>query len=450
MDDGTIRTVKLLVSELGMMALMAPGEKILCKIALTRAIRLAFTVNAIDQEIAFAIFNYSLIMRQEGDILKAKKYALITEGLCKKLDQMDSKRPYHSKLGTSIVNTSVVQTLRPFHERLDGFLVCHKKALKIGDTEYASLSAMGYCLTYLNVGLRLDGLEVDLRSFNQDARQFGVAPSVSAMLQMLHQTVLNLQKPQNEGSSSFLCGDAMNQNYLLKSLEGQGRSMTIRDINILQLMLSCIFWELDEINAALDFLDTYPRTDFLIPRFHIRRVYTGLGAFALGREKKLKRFSKLGEEILKEVKADIRHSSMNDYPVLLMLEAEARPSMKSYTDAITACSRIGLIHHEAYMCERAGAFLLAQNELTKAGDFLAKAEARYNEWGAQAKVNQMHSEYGSILKDNSSPMNGLQKQNSSLRGRNGYIRHRSIQDEMNQSSQTSYIPLDLLSVKVSE
>jgi hypothetical protein len=158
--------------------MMVPGYQLLCKIALTRAIRLAFVVNAVDQEIAFAIFNYSLMMRREGNILKAKKYALITEGLCKKLEQMDSSQPYHSKLGTSIVNTSVVQMLRPFHDRLDGFLVNRTKALSIGDTEYASLSAMGYSLTYLNVGLRLDGLEADLVSFNQDARQFGVAQSV--------------------------------------------------------------------------------------------------------------------------------------------------------------------------------------------------------------------------------------------------------------------------------
>jgi hypothetical protein len=222
--------------------------------------------------------------------------------------------------------------------------------------------------------------------------------------------------------------------------------MTLRDINILQLMLSCIFWELDNIEAALDTLETFPRNDFLIPRFHLRRVYTGLGAVALGRERNLKRFSKLGEDIMKEVKADIRHSSVNDYPILLMLQAEETPSLSAYADAIRACDRIGLIHHEAYMYERAGAFLITQNNMFEAGEYLSKAEERYSEWGAAAKVRQMHSVYGSVMRRKDSA-----GQYSSL----NVCRHRSIMrscthnvpNQTSQESLLSMVSTDGLSVR---
>merc|ERR1712137_472728 len=98
---------------------------------------------------------------------------------------------------------------------------------------------------------------------------------------------------------------------------------------------------------------------------------------------------------------DMKYGSVNAFPIVTMFEAEESPSKEKYDKAIKACARLGLVHHEAYMCERAGDFFLEQNDEGWGEHYLAEAILLYGEWGATGKADCLTDDYSSILRRSS-------------------------------------------------
>ena len=280
--------------------------------------------------------------------------------------------------------------------------------------------AIGYTITYLCVGLPLDAVKSDLLAYTEDCKQYACPYTIQQLMLILHQTILNLQGSVD--NPSILQGCVMDQGEELQKVEGLGQKMTLRDINSNRLMLSSVFGDWNTAEALIQALEEYmDAKDGFFMRDHFRRCYLGLAGFALGRKVKSskyrKKYNDVGKKMLKFFTTEMRYGSVNAYPIVTMLEAEESPSKEKYDKAIKACARLGLVHHEAYMCERAAEFFIEKGDHDWSMFYIAEAILLYGEWGAQGKVDQLTKDYSHIL---SKIMSLRESVNSSLQGRSRY------------------------------
>lgn len=192
--------------------------------------------------------------------------------------------------------------------------------------------------------------------------------------------------------------------------------MTRRDINTSRLILSCIYNDWETAELMVRELEPYLTGDSFITRAHNRSTYMGLAAIKIGRQKGKKYFRNIGQKALKLYKSDVKKGSVNAHPVLTMFQAEEHPSKEAYDKAIKTCARLGLTHHEAYMCERAGVYFLQQKDEGWAEFYLVRAHRLYSDWGAYGKSETMKHKHDSILYASLS----ISRRNMPLKGRSRY------------------------------
>ena len=263
-------------------------------------------------------------------------------------------------------------------------------------------------------------LEPDVISFGKEAVQFGLPYTIVAMFEIFRQVVLNLQTDVE--NPTVLCGDAMDPEKMLAKLEGNARAMTLRDISSFRLMLACIYGNLEAIEEILETSDLSCGSDMSLPRVHLRRTYHGLAAFMLGHRRGKKKYLALGKKVMKAVTGDVKLGSVNEHPILLILEAEESPSIASYDAAIKVCSRSGLVHYVAFLNERAGIFAFEKNDEREAEFYLTRALELYEDWGALGKVAHLKRRYEFLASSSRSS-----RLSSSIKGRSRYDRKYSDQ-----------------------
>merc|ERR1711976_20521 len=107
----------------------------------------------------------------------------------------------------------------------------------------------------------------------------------------------------------------------------------------------------------------------------------------------------MGKKVLQDFEKSLKSGNVNAHPIYLMLDAESSPSKEKYDNAIRGCARLGLIHFEAYLCERAAEMFLEQNDSSWAEYYMAQAYVLCDDWGAKGKANRMKEEYPELLND---------------------------------------------------
>jgi predicted ATPase len=408
-DEKAIKVTALLILLFGVAHLFGRSNH-LSWFAAVRAIKISCK-KGVCEETAFAVIGLAIQLRLDGHYQEANEYAELAIKLIGKFPQKLGSR--HAAV-ISMAAGEVFSASRPFNDALDLWLEAHHIALRTGDTEKAAISILGYSYTYFCVGLPLKPLKLDLVAYGQEARQFNMPYTVQVVFLIVQQTILNLQTTVDH--PTVLKGDAMDQDEVLDKLEGNGRKMTKRDIDSFRLILACVYNDWNEAEKLLDALEPFLGTDSVIARSHIRMTQMGLAALVVGRARGKKKYHSMGRKILKMYKHDLKKGAVNAHPILLMLKAEDSPSKERYNNAIKACARLGLIHHEAYMCERTGLWFLEQNDEGWAEFYLAQAYVLYGDWGATGKANQMKEDHQELLKSSSLG----EKANSALKGRSRY------------------------------
>jgi hypothetical protein len=245
-------------------------------------------------------------------------------------------------------------------------------------------------------------VEIGLLNFGQEAIQFGMPASMIAALQLMRQTILNLQGDfiLDSGETidpAILKGRAFDQDETLAKMDGQAKSMTLRDIRTFQLMLSCIYGDFHKARHLVDESMSYSLQDLVEPRKHIRLVYLGLAVLAVGRERGWRpkcKYLSLGRKILKIFQVETESGSVNSHPILQMMQAEEHQSNELYEIAIKSTGRSGLRQHQAYMYERLGLFLQRQKGDDGTVEFyLGQVCQLYSDWGAYGKMEQLQGKY---------------------------------------------------------
>jgi len=220
----------------------------------------------------------------------------------------------------------------------------------------------------------------------------------------------------NVARPAILKGDAMDEDQVLSGLNGNGFRMTQRDIYSFRLLLAIVFgyWEMAEMLVNL--LEAYLMNDGFIVRSAMRRSTVALACLKLYHMKGKKKHRTIAKKIMKEVEKDLKNGSINSHSLYLMLQAEESPSKERYDSGIRGCARLGLIHFEAYLCERAAEFFLERNDEGWAEYYLGQAFVLYEDWGARGKANRLKDEHLELLKSS----NLREKASTALRGRSRY------------------------------
>jgi predicted ATPase len=357
------------------------------KLAALKAFQLACAYG-INTYIVLAMTLYSYTFRLTGDNDKCFSLADLAGDLLRKLSPTPGAN--YAKI-LVIIHSSMIPLKKPLQDSLVPFMEAYEVGIQTGDVEYALIGAMSYGYNYLFSGLPLAPLESDMKGFGQESRHFGLAPSIQVQFPIFQQTVLNLQgKGENP---SLLDGGAMDQIDLLSQVEGQGKSMTFRDICLFQLMLTYVFRDVDTAKQMLDALSTFPKLNPAITRSHLRQAFTGLWAFTLSRQTGKKKYKKLARSALKYFKVAVKKGSLNAYPIYSLLLAEQSRNQATYDDAIRVCSRSGLMNFEAMANESAALYFFEEGDEDWGMSYMSKALHLYQDWGAMGKAKQLREQY---------------------------------------------------------
>ncbi|CAJ1953579.1 unnamed protein product [Cylindrotheca closterium] len=414
-NKAALRIQTLLVNHLAVYASHSPTYNSLSWLASARALKSACK-QGISPVTNLAVIQMATHLRVEGHYKEASKYAevalTLTESLPRKLGSD------HGQV-RMIACGSVFSAVKSFNYCLNELLECRSDFLRAGFAKESIGVAIGYAITYLCVGLSLEAVKSDLLAHTADAIHYGCQYSVEQKLMVLHQAILNLTEEVE--TPTILHGEVMDQDDELEKVAGLG-ALSIRiSMDACRLMLCCIFCDWNSAGALIDDLEEHmdKKGGFLI-RDHFRRCYLGLAAFALSRNAKdpklRKKYLAEGKKVLKSFTKDMKHGSVNAFPIVAMLEAEQQPSKESYDKSIKACARLGLVHHEAYMCERAAEMFLSQDDSDWCKYYITQAILLYGEWGARGKVARLANDYAEVV-EGSSP---LESANASLSSRSRY------------------------------
>jgi len=410
-DRKSLRIMKLL-NYLGGYIIMSQTDTNLGIFTTLRSLNLS-AEQGICEETAVAVSSLGIHFANDGELAEANEYAEIAMKLIERFPLAVGSQ--HSSV-IGMAGAGIYSRTKALNKSLDMWLEAHHFALKAGNTEKAATSILGYAYTYVTVGLPLGPLKSDLVSYKKEAGEFGMPATVVAGFTIFQQFILNLQEDTTQ--PAVLKGEAMDEDEVMGSLSGNGLRMTKRDVFTFRLLLAILFGYMKMADILLRELEPFLEGDMFVVRAGLRRTVMALAAFRLARTKGNRNLNlrSIGKKVLKGYEKELKSGNVNAHPIYLMLEAESSPSKENYDKAIRGCARLGLIHYEAYLCERAAEMFLEQNDNGRAEYYMAQAYILFDDWGAKGKVNRMKDEHAELLKSSSL----REKAASTLQGRTRY------------------------------
>lgn len=182
-----------------------------------------------------------------------------------------------------------------------------------------------------------------------------------------------------------------------------------RDVYTFRLVLAYLLHDLDSAKDMIDRLSSIPHLDPLIARNYLRRLFTGLAAFAVSRKNQglvRMKYRSIGKACLRYFQYAAKSGSVAAESVSALLEAEESPSARAYKKAIHLCRESVLL--EAVANECAGSFYLwADRDWAKF--HLTQALELYKNWGAIRKVKLVQRKLRRFVLNNNDPQTKDQK-----------------------------------------
>ncbi|KAL7556267.1 hypothetical protein ACA910_006332 [Epithemia clementina (nom. ined.)] len=418
-DKKSRNTIKLLVTQ-SLFALLSQ-KKSLKQLSWYAALRvLSITVDrkAVAEETAMAIGTLGMSHGAQGQFKEANEYGELALQLMDRFPQTVGSM--HALVTISVTSGIFIHT-KPLNKCLDLWLEAHHIGLRTGNTEKAGAAVLGYAFTYITCGLPLGPLQSDLYQYEKEVVQFNLAGTIRANFQIFEQFILNLQQEPPSSDPTMLKGEAMDQDKMLASFQGNAHRMTKRDIDTFRLLLAVIYGKWDTAEHLIGELEPSLDTDHFYVRSSMRGSTMALAAFHISRSNGKRKLRQMARKILKEFRDALKKGNVNALPLHTMLNAEESPSKEKYEHAIRSCARLGLIHFEAYMCERAGLYFLQDTgEVPKdeewAEFYLAQAVTLYADWGAHGKAQQLRTDHVRLLRSSLV----RERANTALKGRSRY------------------------------
>ncbi len=291
----------------------------------------------------------------------------------------------------------VKQTLKPLNQ-------AYKKGLESADLEFSSRSIFIHCSHSFALGLELNTLEQEICTYEDVVKQLG-QHIVLHRLQIFRQVILNLT-----GQSEKLChlvGRAFDENKSLPNLIAANDRTAICLVYLHKLILCYLFRDLagavQHAKKAKDYIEGISATLYE-PIFYF---YDSLVKIAVAeRATKYKKIQLLLQVWRNQQKLHKwkKHAPMNYLHKYYLVEAEryrlqknAAKAMIYYNEAIHLAQNNNYPNEVALINELAGLFFIEQSQQKIAQVYLREAHYTYKKWGATAKVQDLETQYLSLI-----------------------------------------------------
>lgn len=410
-DDKCIRVSKLL-SQLMQNAILSGNSDLSAYIGL-RSIRFSFQ-NGISPHSPMALAAYGISQAKEG-----KYNAAYADGeLALKLLDVADSREWYTRTILKCHNLRHIK--KPFHESLDPMMAGYRTGIESGDLEYALVAAMQYSLLYLFVGLPLGPLEADLLSFAEQVHRYHLPYVLELTFYVYREYVLDLQGEEHDkicldDDETVRSGERSNgsasRHQEPAPLDQKCRPLIKREMCMMNLQRACLFGELEMAEQIIQELSELPNFDYSVLRTIMRDSMIGLVYLRLAKSTGKKKYRDKGRKIVEEFETYAKHGSVNSHHMLMLLRAEDhaisassgdwKATSSKYDEAIKSACRSGFTSHEALANELAGRYFFRLGKdrpkdsgiMDQAKRHISRAMALYKEWGAEAKVEQLESEF---------------------------------------------------------
>ncbi|MCV6638978.1 AAA family ATPase [Candidatus Albibeggiatoa sp. nov. NOAA] len=295
------------------------------------------------------------------------------------------------------------QTLKPLSQ-------AYQNGLETADLEFASRSIFIHCSHSLALGLELNNLEQEMRSYEDVVRQLG-QHTVLHRIKIFRQMVLNLMGQSDKLYT--LVGKAYNEEESLSNLINANDRSAVCWIYLHKMVLCYLFRDLAgavqnaaEAKAYLGGISAM----LYEPIFYF---YDSLIKVAIAeRASKSKKAHLLLQVWQNQQKLNKwkKHAPMNHLHKYYLVEAErhrlkghAAKAMTYYNEAIHLAQDNNYPHEVALANELAGLFFLDQSQQKIAQVYLREAHYMYQKWGVTAKVQDLEAQYLPLIHQPTAP-----------------------------------------------
>jgi len=274
---------------------------------------------------------------------------------------------------------------------------------QVGDIQWAILNGVTMIGVSFSCGRHLHELEDETRTFCFRMTAYDNYKDFLTLCYPLWQCILNLSVSSQNTENCELTGDIMNQGEMeVQYLE------THNYTGLLILYGAClqVAFYFKDIELAFEMAEKLEKYSTLRgASFACNQVkfFSALTYIRLDRDKASHKYSRKVDKFIKDLKKTVAKGTVSCAPLLLLLQAE-RSSLrenkqglkKKYDDAIASAQALNMVNFQALANECAGlVFLVCDPYLSD--HYLTEALEYYFQWGAMRKVEQMETEYASLL-----------------------------------------------------
>jgi predicted ATPase/signal transduction histidine kinase len=334
-----------------------------------------------------------------------------------------------SKLKSKEFRASTINMVYPFvkpwkyhvQKSLDPLLDGYHCGLETGALEYAAYCAYNYCSLSFFLGKELTALEQEMKGYDRALAQLKQEVAHN-YLRVFYQSVLNFIG-QHKHSWEFK-GAIYNEEKMLPLHHSANDRYAIGTLYVNKLILCYLFQEWRQAteiaNLAAEYLDGVSGS-FMIPIFSFYDALTQLAILPKMPESEKESIWQRASANREKLKHWASFAPMNHLHKFYLVEAEKYrvlgqiyEAMDYYDRAITAAFENHYLQEAALANERASEFYFSLGKSKIAQVYLIEAYHSYQQWGAQAKAQQLEELYFEWLNMNSQKI--LQEDHSISKG----------------------------------
>jgi hypothetical protein len=298
----------------------------------------------------------------------------------------------------AMIYSSVFPLLEPLQTSREQLRRGYQVGIKMGDAGWGIYSGYSFFSVALRTGNDLQTLHNEVRQLQSHAMAFNheLATPVRHLIQVLS----NLCDPSILDPTSIMPEIPTREIVGEEPPEGIQGFVHLSQIYFFRLFLSYLFGKnsqaYDVVMATKSFLDKVPVRNNIIAD---EKLYTGLTAVAIAREKGDDKLMEQARECAEKLKVFATRCSHNFEHKQRLLEAEIAvfdckydEAASLYDDTIRIAGENGFIHEQGLAHEKAGSFYFGLDR-SKSIKHFECAKKCFLQWGSPNKVRDLEQRY---------------------------------------------------------
>lgn len=344
--------------------------------------------------LAFAYFG--IVLMKRSLVKEAFRFGQVAEKTARPGD-------YYGGKSIILFHWNISHWRRNYRRSLEPVLNVYNWQVDTGDFHNVAFSINTYIQYHLVSGYGLERLADNLDLFNGLFVDYGLPKRwrVSTAIEFVANMLDDTESPL------VFFGDTLDQqNSKLAEMEESDQQDAIECVHLMTLFRAFFFHDMESAEDCLTKLET-PQGVW-IPWFSFLQAIVLISYLPDSKGKERKDLKEQIEEKKGQLIEWYNEGAPNPNAMVSILEVEymvakeggKTATMKAqqlYDDAVHAAVKDGVIHLQAYVCERAGMYFDAIGVDDISGKYLRRAHKMYDNWNALAKVIDIENRYADKL-----------------------------------------------------